>query len=85
MNSAEIEAFLIKHRVVVTSIMRAIDGPGWRLSLRVPPGSPLHRPEVHPDDAFRIFVAPTLAGCWAAAKAAEPTEPTKADTLGAFG
>ena len=83
MNTAEVEAFLVKHRVVVTSIMRAIDGPGWRLSLRVPPGSPLHRPEVHPDDAVRIFVAPTLAGCWAAAKTAEPAAP--ADPLGAFG
>lgn len=83
MNAAEIEAFLTKHRVVVTSIMRAIDGPGWRLSLRVPPGSSLHRPEVHPDDCYRLFVAPTLDQCWHLARAAEPAEP--ADPIGAFG
>lgn len=80
MNAAESEAFLTKHRVVVTSIMRAIDGPGWRLSLRVPPGSSLHRPEVHPDDSYRIFVAPTLDQCWQMARAAEPADP-----IGAFG
>lgn len=78
MGAAEIEAFLLQQKAVNSVIMpafsldeggKAVREDGWRLSIRVPAGVSLHIPQAGLSDSFRIFIAPTVADCWLAAKA----------------
>lgn len=69
---AETERLLREWSAVNSVVMQAfcLNGDkivrveGWRLSIRVLPGSPLHLQQAGLADSFRIFVAPTLEGCW---------------------
>lgn len=73
---AETESLLREWKAVSMVFMQAfhldagkvVREEGWRLSLRVLPGSPLHLPQAGIADSVRIFVAPTVEGCWQMAR-----------------
>ncbi len=89
MTSDEQEAFLREHQVINSVVMRAfhlddnkiVRDEGWRLSMAVPRTSSLHVKQAGLSDSFRIFVAPTLEGCWVLAREAAGSAVEEGDIL----